>query len=260
MTIGKSSNIFIREIGFLQRLAEEMPVAIGIAVFDRETASVPVNGRIVYYNRRWREWFGFGPEDVTTVADALERLYPDPLYREELLLKRNAMIRDAMDKSGPSDPFEVRIRTVDGKNRTFLTGTTLLEDRMVVSMEDVTRLEEVDKEAIITLYRSGSEHRPIALESIAAVVADGKYSKVLSGTTLIPDHRSIGLWEKLLEGGGFERIDRSTLARIGWIHAMQSIGRGGRVSFAHAAVSLDVGRVGRERILRMLFDRDVKKT
>lgn len=253
-SVRANRSLFLKEIGFLKELMEEMPVAIGIANYDKRSATVPLSESILYYNRRWREIFGFNEGDIMTVREAIERLYPDPSYRDKMLKKRNDAIKAALERAGPVEPFEARIRTADGRIRIFLTGTSILEGRMVVSMEDVTHFGGSKRSDFgsIPLYRSGSDHLVVGLESIAAVVADGKHSKVLSGSTLIPDHRGIGCWEKFLSGGGFERVDRSTLVRMGWIHALQSVGRGGRISFAHAAVCLDVGRKARERILKVL--------
>lgn len=235
-------------------LMEQVPVALGLAgPLSPQSGPLPTT-RILYYNRRWRELFGFDVEDVRTVEEATRRLYPDPAYRTKMFRKRRAAIRAALKTSSPAETFEARIRTADGQDRLFLTGTVFLDELMVVSMEDVTRFRISDdpSSSAIILHQGGSAQYPVGLESIAAVVADGKHSNVLAGDTMIPDHRGIGVWEGLLDGVEFERIDRSTIVRRAWIHAIESIGRGGRISFSHAAAGLDVGRTGRERILKLL--------
>lgn len=255
-------SLFRSDLDFLKRLVEQMPVAIGIATLDRKSAGemVKPEAKIVYYNLKWRDTFGFGMEEATTADDATKRLYPDPEQRAENYRRRNEAAEKSRASGKPAAPLRMRARVADGTTRTFLTGTTVIEDLMVVSMEDVTAMEQISASASgeemkserVALSRSGSAEIFVRLDSIAAVEADRKYSRVLSGSSWILDGRNIATWEELLKGQGFERLDRSTLVRTGWIHGVQSYGRGARISFAHAAVSLDVGRVGRERLMRIL--------
>ena len=122
----------------------------------------------------------------------------------------------------------------------------------MVSMEEISESVSSSGKRVLSVSRSGSSEHLLEIGTIAAVVADRKYSLVLSGTKEYPDRRSIGDWSDLLAGEGVERIDRSTLIRVSWIYAMQSLGRGARISFAHAAVTLQVGRAGRERLAQVL--------
>ena len=239
-----------------------MPVAIGIATLDRESTGrmVKPEAKIVYYNQKWQDTFGFGVEEAATADDATKRLYPDPEQRAENYRRRNEAAEKSRASGKPAAPLRMRACVADGTTRTFLTGTTVLENLMVVSMEDITALEQasppVTKEDSkfprVALSRAGSTEIFVASDSIAAVEADRKYSRVLSGSSWIKDGRNIATWEQMLKGQGFERLDRSTLVKTAWIHGVQSYGRGARISFAHAAVSLDVGRVGRERLMKIL--------
>ena len=254
---GNPKSLFVSNLDFLKQLVERMPVAIGIATLDRESVGemIKPQAKIVYYNQKWRDTFGFGVEEVTTADEATQRMYPDPEERAENYRRRNEALEKSRASGKPAAPLRMRARVADGTTRTFLTGTTVLEDLMVVSMEDATVMTHEAQEAEperVTLSRTGSSEVFVRLDTIAAVEADGKYSRVLSGSSWIKDGRNIATWEAMLQGKGFERLDRSYLVRLSWIHGVQSYGRGARMSFAHAAVSLDVGRVGRERLMRIL--------
>lgn len=235
---------------------EEMPVAIGIAELRDGEGAGPVQpqAEIVYYNRRWRELFGFDVAEVITTAGATERMYPDPDYRAMMFRLRNEAVSESLRLGKPAKPIKIHARIADGTTRLFLSGTTVVGNRFMVSMEEITQptIASGKKGKILPISRSGSEEMFLDTDTIAAVIADRKYSIVLSGTREYRDFRSIGEWEKILDGHGFERIDRSTLIRIPWIYAIQSLGRGAKVSFAHAAVTLHVGRVGRERLAKTL--------
>lgn len=259
-------SLFRSDLDFLKKLVDQMPVAIGIAALAQESGGeiVKPEARILYYNQKWRDTFGFGLADVPTADEATRRMYPDPEQRAENYRLRNEAAQKSRASGKPAEPLRMRARVADGTSRTFLTGTTVIEDLMVVSMEDITAMEQLTSPSVgeetkserVALSRTGSTEIFIALNSIAAVEADRKYSRVLSGSSWFPDGRNIATWEEFLKGQGFERLDRSTLVRTGWIHGVQSYGRGARISFAHAAVSLDVGRVGRERLMRILKKKD----
>jgi hypothetical protein len=231
-----------------------MPIAIGIAELrdGNQGISVQPEAEIVYYNRRWREDFGFDVKDVITASGATERMYPDPAYREKMYRFRNQAVNESLRLGIPAKPIKVRARVADGSEKMFLSGTTVIGNRFMVSMEEVARQEYRPGGRIVSVSRSGSEDVFLEIGSIAAVIADRKYTLVLSGTREYQDRRSISEWLEILDNQGIEKIDRSTLVKVPWIFAVQPLGRGAKVSFAHAAVTLHVGRVGRERLTKLL--------
>jgi len=248
-------NRFTADLETLKLIMEEMPVAIGISQLksdlDAERIVRPENDTL-YYNRRWREIFGFDEKVVLNGADATERLYPDPAYRAKMRRIRNQAALDSLRLRTPTKPIKIRARVADGTERMFYSGTTVIGDRFMVSMEEVVKRDLSPNSKVLSVSRSGSEEVFLDIGTIAAVLADRKYTIVLSGTMEYKDRRSIGEWEKILKGREFEKVDRSTLIKIPWIYAVQSLGRGAKVSFAHAAVTLHVGRVGRERLTKVL--------
>ena len=201
-------SLFVSDLGTLKNLVEGMPVAIGIAALDRRTAGPMVvpESRIVYYNRKWRETFGFGMEDCATAGEATLRLYPDAEQRAENYRRREEAVRKALATGKPAEPLQMRARVADGSTRTFLTGTTVLEGMMVVSMEDATALEAGMQEGgggfpgkeRVAVARAGAPELMVALDAVAAVEADGKYTRVLSGSCWTPDGRNIGTWQRMV--------------------------------------------------------------
>jgi hypothetical protein len=66
------------------------------------------------------------------------------------------------------------------------------------------------------------------------------------------DRRSLRDWEALLQKTGTERLDRSTLLRLGAVLAVKPYGRGARISFRNSALVMELGRAGFERLSELL--------
>jgi two-component system LytT family response regulator len=111
----------------------------------------------------------------------------------------------------------------------------------------------------ITVERSGSDRQLLALDTILAVSGDGKYTRVLAGAETYCDRRSLREWAALLEGGGSERLDRSTLVRMAAILSVKTSGRGARVAFRNSPLVLDLGRAAAERLAHLLNARSAER-
>ena len=104
----------------------------------------------------------------------------------------------------------------------------------------------------VALHRGGSARQLVAMENIIAVTGDDKYSRVIAGSSVIADHRTLREWEELLRDKGFTRIDRSTLVRPDRLISVLPYGRGAKLSFRHSSAEIEVGRAGRERLGKIL--------
>ncbi|MFM8365155.1 MAG: LytR/AlgR family response regulator transcription factor [Verrucomicrobiota bacterium] len=104
----------------------------------------------------------------------------------------------------------------------------------------------------IPVHRSGSARHYLAMESIAAVFAEGNYSRVRSGPTIYLDHRRLREWQNLLSDFPVERLDRSTLLRIDLVESVQPHGVGALVYLFHFDVPVELGRAGAERLREIL--------
>ena len=104
----------------------------------------------------------------------------------------------------------------------------------------------------IAVHRSGSARVLLAVETIVAVTAEDKYTRVASGPREYPDHRTLREWEELLADRGFVRLDCSTLVATERVTSLQPVGRGGRLAFRNCAVEIEIGRTGRERLEEVL--------
>jgi DNA-binding LytR/AlgR family response regulator len=87
---------------------------------------------------------------------------------------------------------------------------------------------------------------------VLAVEADGKHSLVHLAGGSHRDRRSLRDWEALLQKTGTERLDRSTLLRLGAVLAVKPYGRGAKISFRNSALVMELGRAGFERLSELL--------
>ena len=127
----------------LRRLLDDIPVGIGIAEPVEPDGSIKPEARIVYYNKHWVKMFGFDVGDVRNVKEATWRLYPDPELLEERLRSR----QEAADRrrAGGGEQTEARAMGADGKWLTVITGTTVVGNRLVVTMLDITAQKEAER-------------------------------------------------------------------------------------------------------------------
>jgi DNA-binding LytR/AlgR family response regulator len=103
--------------------------------------------------------------------------------------------------------------------------------------------------AAVPVYRGGSERLQVALETVAAVLADRDYSLVHCGSRCLPDHRSLREWAQLLDGHAVIQLDRSTLVRRDLVHSWTPHGRGLKLKFRNSPQELELGRAAAKRFL-----------
>lgn len=127
----------------LRRLLDNIPVGIGIAEPVEPDGSIKPGARIVYYNKHWVKMFGFDVGDVCTVEGATRRLYPDPAVLEERLRSRAEAA--ARRRAGGGEQTEARAMGAEGKWLNVLTGTTVVGDRLVVTMLDITAEKDAER-------------------------------------------------------------------------------------------------------------------
>lgn len=134
----------------LRRLLDDIPVGIGIAEPVEQDGSIKPDAQIVYYNKQWVRMFGFDVGDVHTVKEATARLYPDPELLEERMRSREEAAARRREY-GRSEQTEARAMGADGRWMTVITGTTVVGDRLVVTMLDITAQKNAEHALSVAL-------------------------------------------------------------------------------------------------------------
>ena len=149
----------------LRRLLDNIPVGIGVAEPVEPDGSIKPEAHIVYYNKHWVKMFGFDVDDVRTVKEATARLYPDPeLLAQRLRSRAEAAARR---RAGGGEQTEARAMGADGRWLTVLTGTTIVGDRLVVTMLDITAEKEAER-ALAAALEAERNARAVAEQATRA--------------------------------------------------------------------------------------------
>ncbi len=100
----------------------------------------------VTVNRRFTELFGYAHEEVTRLDDWWQRAYPEPQYRASVMRTWAEAVEQARQGDGKVQPQEYRVRCKDGRELNLLIGGQLLEDGMIVTLTDISRLKQTEAE------------------------------------------------------------------------------------------------------------------
>jgi signal transduction histidine kinase len=172
--IGNSDALF--------RILENLPVALGCAEPVQADGTVAQEARVTYYNKRWVGLFGFGTNEVKTVADATRRLYPDPEVRARYIARRKRAAAEARKSGHAVEALELVASGANGTPVHVLSSTTIVGDRMLVSMEDIT----ARKEAELALARSLASEQRLRTEAENAVRAKSRFLASMSHEVRTP--------------------------------------------------------------------------
>jgi PAS domain S-box-containing protein len=162
----------------MKSLLDEIPVGIGIAEPVEADGTVRPDARITFYNKKWTEMFGFDTDDVETVEQATRRLYPDPEVHARMMRMRDEAA-GRIREGGGSEQTEIRAMGAGGEWLDVITGTTVVGDRLVVTMLDVSRRKKAEAEATM--------RERITLAARAAKSAFWEWDLVTGAVTWSPE-------------------------------------------------------------------------
>jgi PAS domain S-box-containing protein len=122
------------------------------AIVDAISVPMALNDRsqrITYLNQAFTHTFGYGLEDIPTLADWWARAYPDPAYRQWVNDTWSAELARMRHTGTAFEPIEVRIRCQDGTDRVVLSSASLMEDAFegchLVMLHDITARKQAEE-------------------------------------------------------------------------------------------------------------------
>lgn len=128
------------------------------------------------------------------------------------------------------------------------------EERLLRALRRVEKLAGdplARRFSTIPVYRGGSSRSLVPMDSISAVLADGDYSRVLTGTLDLADHRRFRDWVQLLAEREFSRLDRSTLVNLAEVETWQPYGRGAIIVLRGSKIRIELGRTAFQRLTQL---------
>jgi two-component system, sensor histidine kinase and response regulator len=102
--------------------------------------------RVLAVNRRFSELFGYAHDEVAMLTGWMLQAYPDPQYRAVVKQTWADAIEQARQGDGKVQPQEYRARGKNGQELELLIGGQLLEDGMIVTLTDISRLKQTEAE------------------------------------------------------------------------------------------------------------------
>ena len=118
-----------------RRLFEDAPVAMRLVARD---------GRILTWNARFGELFGYTHAEIPTMDHWRRLAYPDPLYRAQMEASWAETVKQADLIRGDVDMGEARPTSKDGTVRTVQIHVTQLDDGLLSTFVDVTERREAE--------------------------------------------------------------------------------------------------------------------
>jgi len=109
-------------------------------------AYVSPDGRILATNERFRDLLGYAPEEIPTVEQCWQLVYPDPEYRRWVEESWQAAVRNAHKSGSVIEMQEHLVTAKDGSVCTLLINGTIVGDYLLVSFYDITERKRVEEE------------------------------------------------------------------------------------------------------------------
>jgi diguanylate cyclase (GGDEF)-like protein/PAS domain S-box-containing protein len=142
----------------LNQTLENLPFPVVLMEVATPGQWTDLTAHCLFFNRSWIDTLGYRTTDAPTAEELTRRLYPDAAYRREVWERRTDAARHAAGNGGIAPAFEVRAVAKDGTVHQMLTGTSVLRNRMIVSMQDITQLRQQQE----ALRISEERHRFLA--------------------------------------------------------------------------------------------------
>lgn len=154
----------------LRQILEDVPFPVAVFKAARPDGWGGADSHILLLNRSYRELFGWSAEDVDTLGELTEKIYPDPEYRATILKWRESAGGGNGNKRRHLPARELQAVAKDGTKVAVTTGTAAIGDLMIVAMQDVTQSRLVEShlresEAIMRLIL-GNMPFPVTISTI----------------------------------------------------------------------------------------------
>ncbi|HEX8978365.1 MAG TPA: transporter substrate-binding domain-containing protein [Parasulfuritortus sp.] len=132
----KEQNLLAERDRMFKALFNAAPVAVSYSKSDE----------VLFVNHRFRELFGYRPDEIPTLGEWWLKAYPDPQYRDNVKASWAAEIRKARQGDGNVSGFECRVTDSRGEVHDVLIGGQILDHGLIGTFTDISRLKQVEAE------------------------------------------------------------------------------------------------------------------
>ena len=110
------------------------------------------------FNACFEATFGYGSDDLPTLADWWRLAYPDPDYRRAALARCEAAIANATAGRSDLEAQEYQITCRDGSVRTMVVWGSAIDDDFLLTFYDVTEQKRVEQELRLVSFALDRVH------------------------------------------------------------------------------------------------------
>jgi len=164
---------------FIETTLDHLPIGIAVSRIDE--------GFATYQNQAFSQIYGWAPGELTDVATFFEKVYPDPLYREQI---KERILAD-MQSGDPARMQwkNIKVTTQNGQERTILAkNIPVYEQGLMIS----TVIDETEKRRSQALFEQIFEHIPVMITIYDPPVSSIRVNRAFEAITgytnaLIPE-------------------------------------------------------------------------
>ncbi len=187
---------------FIETILDNLPIGLAVNTVD--------DGVARYLNKAFEKIYGWPKEDLTSVEEFFNHVYPDPVYRKEL---KEKILSDIASGDAARMKWENQVATgKDGKQRIInAENIPLLEQNMMIStVQDITERKQAEE-----ALRQSEEKLRLMFES----ATDGIVVTDLNGNIMEMNEAAVRLHgsdskEKLIGQNTFELIAEKDRVRV----------------------------------------------
>ena len=147
---------------------------------------IHLDGKVEFLNTSLQQIYGYTMEDISTVDDWFRNVYKDTRKRSEIVEQWKNRMAETIKSGASTSKIARTVTCKDGTEREVVFDYTLIEDRVVITLNDVTEANRVQRAEHELRHRQAQAKKMEAIGLMAGGVAHD-LNNILSGIVSYPE-------------------------------------------------------------------------